>query len=147
MSAHAKSKLGFDELINHTADIFQALSHPLRLSICLQLIESERSVSQLCIALRQQQHSISQHLALLRKQNMVVARKVSRQVFYSVGDPRVAKILRVIGAGLAELNDGDLGAFQAAARPGKPRAASEAGNFSTVFTPTLKLWSKHETTS
>ena len=146
MSAHAKSKLGFDELINHTADIFQALSHPLRLSICLQLIESERSVSQLCIALRQQQHSISQHLALLRKQNMVVARKVSRQVFYSVGDPQVAKILQVIGAGLAELSDGDMRTARAAARPGKRQAASEAGNFATVFTPTVKLWSKHDKT-
>jgi DNA-binding transcriptional ArsR family regulator len=144
MSAHAKSKLGFDELINHTADIFQALSHPLRLSICLQLIESERSVSQLCIALRQQQHSISQHLALLRKQNMVVARKVSRQVFYSVDDPCVAKVLRVIGMSLAELNDDDSGVSQVAASRGKSQPASEAGNFATVFTPKVELWSKHE---
>ena len=71
MSAHEKSKSSFDLLMNRASDVFQALSHPLRLSICFELSTAEQSVSQLCDSLLQPQHSISQHLALLRKQNVV----------------------------------------------------------------------------
>ena len=91
MSAHEKSKSSFNLLMNRASDVFQALSHPLRLSICFELSTAEQSVSQLCDALCQPQHSISQHLALLRKQSVVNARKQSRQVFYQISDPQVQK--------------------------------------------------------
>ena len=142
MSAHAKCKSGFDQLINKSADIFQALSHPLRLAMCLELIEAERSVSQLCASLHQPQHSISQHLALLRKQQLVTARKVSRQVFYSIEDSQVRDILTGVTASLGKVSLGTGGA--AAGDANRAAVASEAGKFSTVFRPSVKLWSGHE---
>jgi DNA-binding transcriptional ArsR family regulator len=142
MSAHAKCKSGFDQLINKSADIFQALSHPLRLAMCLELIEAERSVSQLCDSLHQPQHSISQHLALLRKQQLVTARKVSRQVFYSIEDSQVRDILTGVTASLGKASLGNGGA--AAGDANQAAVASEAGKFSTVFRPSVKLWSGHE---
>jgi DNA-binding transcriptional ArsR family regulator len=142
MSAHAKCKSGFDQLINKSADIFQALSHPLRLAMCLELIEAERSVSQLCDSLHQPQHSISQHLALLRKQQLVTARKVSRQVFYSIEDSQVRDILTGVTASLGKASLGTGGA--AAGDANQAAVASEAGKFSTVFRPSVKLWSGHE---
>jgi DNA-binding transcriptional ArsR family regulator len=142
MSAHAKCKSGFDQLINKSADIFQALSHPLRLAMCLELIEAERSVSQLCDSLHQPQHSISQHLALLRKQQLVTARKVSRQVFYSIEDSQVRDILTGVTASLGKASLGTGGA--AAGDANQAAVASEAGKFSTVFKPSVKLWSGHE---
>lgn len=152
MSAHAKCKSSFDQLINKSADIFQALSHPLRLAMCLELFEAERSVSQLCDSLDQPQHSISQHLALLRKQHLVTARKVSRQVFYSIEDNQVRDILMGVTAslgtdslGAASLGAASLGTGGAAGGNGSQAAvASEAGKFSTVFRPSVKLWSGHE---
>jgi len=142
MSAHAKCKSGFDQLINKSADIFQALSHPLRLAMCLELIEAERSVSQLCDSLHQPQHSISQHLALLRKQQLVTARKVSRQVFYSIEDSQVRDILTGVIASLGKASLGTGGV--AAGDANQAAVASEAGKFSTVFRPSVKLWSGHE---
>ena len=142
MSAHAKCKSGFDQLINKSADIFQALSHPLRLAMCLELIEAERSVSQLCDSLHQPQHSISQHLALLRKQQLVTARKVSRQVFYSIEDSQVRDILTGVTVSLGTASLGTGGA--AAGDANQAAVASEAGKFSTVFRPSVKLWSGHE---
>ena len=142
MSAHAKCKSGFDQLINKSADIFQALSHPLRLAMCLELIEAERSVSQLCDSLHQPQHSISQHLALLRKQQLVTARKVSRRVFYSIEDSQVRDILTGVTASLGKASLGTGGA--AAGEANQAAVASEAGKFSTVFRPSVKLWSGHE---
>jgi DNA-binding transcriptional ArsR family regulator len=147
MSAHAKCKSSFDQLINKSADIFQALSHPLRLAMCLELFEAERSVSQLCDSLDQPQHSISQHLALLRKQQLVTARKVSRQVFYSIEDSQVRDILMGVTAslGTASLGTASLGnGGTAGGNANQAAVASEAGKFSTVFRPSVKLWSGHE---
>ena len=145
MSAHGKSKSSFDLLMNRASDVFQALSHPLRLSICFELSASEQSVSQLCASLRQPQHSISQHLALLRKQNVVKARKQSRQVFYQISDPQVQKVLNCIksemvpaepnGTAAASLAEGDV-----------PQVvvAGDAGRFSTVYKPSLDQWKRHD---
>ncbi len=145
MSAHEKSKSSFDLLINRASDVFQALSHPLRLSICFELSTAEQSVSQLCDTLCQPQHSISQHLALLRKQNVVSARKQSRQVFYEISDPHVQKVLNCIKSEIlaAELN-GATAPLQAVADVPQVALAGEAGRFSKVFKPSFDQWQRHE---
>ena len=145
MSAHEKSKSSFDLLMNRASDVFQALSHPLRLSICLELSTAEQSVGQLCDALGQPQHSISQHLALLRKQNVVKARKQSRQVFYQISDPQVQKVLNCIKSEMVavEPNGTTLSLLVAGDMP-QVAVASEAGRFSTVFKPSLDHWQRHD---
>jgi DNA-binding transcriptional ArsR family regulator len=145
MSAHEKSKSSFDLLMNRASDVFQALSHPLRLSICFELSTAEQSVSQLCESLRQPQHSISQHLALLRKQNVVNARKQSRQVFYRISDLQVQKVLNCIKSEImvAETN-GTTTPSLAAGDVQKVAVGGEAGRFSTVFKPPLDQWKPHD---
>ena len=144
MSVHEKSKSSFDLLMVRASDVFQALSHPLRLSICFELSASEQSVSQLCDSLCQPQHSISQHLALLRKQNVVNARKQSRQVFYQISDPQVQKVLICIKSELVadELN-GTNAPLQAASDVSQVIVTGEAGRFSTIFKPSLDQWQRH----
>ena len=145
MSAHEKSKSSFDLLMNRASDVFQALSHPLRLSICFELSTAEQSVSQLCNALRQPQHSISQHLALLRKQNVVNARKQSRQVFYQISDPQVQKVLNCIKSEMVAVDsNGTTPSSLAAADVLQVASASEAGRFSKVFKPSLDHWQRHD---
>jgi DNA-binding transcriptional ArsR family regulator len=145
MSAHGKSKSSFDLLMNRASDVFQALSHPLRLSICFELSKAEQSVSQLCDSLRQPQHSISQHLALLRKQNVVKARKQSRQVFYEISDPQVQKVLNCIKSEMvpAESN-GTATPSPAEADVPQVVVAGDAGRFSTVYKPSLDQWKRHD---
>ena len=145
MSAHEKSKSSFDLLMNRASDVFQALSHPLRLSICFELSTAEQSVSQLCNSLHQPQHSISQHLALLRKQSVVKARKQSRQVFYQISDPQVQKVLNCIKSEMVavEPNGTTLSLLVAGDMP-QVAVASEAGRFSTVFKPSLDHWQRHD---
>ena len=145
MSAHEKSKSNFDLLMNRASDVFQALSHPLRLSICFELGTAEQSVSQLCDSLRQPQHSISQHLALLRKQNVVNARKQSRQVFYQISDPQVQKVLNCIKSELVatESNGTNVSSLTMGDVP-QIAVAGDAGRFSTVFKPSLDQWQRHD---
>ena len=145
MGAHEKSKSSFDLLMNRASDVFQALSHPLRLSICFELGKAEQSVSQLCNALRQPQHSISQHLALLRKQNVVNARKQSRQVFYQISDPQVQKVLNCIKSEMVAVESNDTAPSSLAAGDVlQVASASEAGRFSKVFKPSLDHWQRHD---
>jgi len=145
MSAHEKSKSSFDLLMNRASDVFQALSHPLRLSICFELSTAEQSVSQLCNSLHQPQHSISQHLALLRKQNVVNARKQSRQVFYQISDPQVQKVLNCIKSEMVAVeSNGTTPSSLAAGDVLQVVSASEAGRFSKVFKPSLDHWQRHE---
>ena len=145
MSAHEKSKSSFDLLMNRASDVFQALSHPLRLSICFELSTGEQSVSQLCNSLHQPQHSISQHLALLRKQSVVKARKQSRQVFYQISDPQVQKVLNCIKSEMeaVEPNVATASSLAAGDVP-QVAVASEAGQFSKVFKPSLDHWQRHD---
>ena len=145
MSAHEKSKSSFDLLMNRASDVFQALSHPLRLSICFELSTGEQSVSQLCNSLHQPQHSISQHLALLRKQSVVKARKQSRQVFYQISDPQVQKVLNCIKSEMVAVEPNGITASSLAAGDVPQVAvASEAGRFSKVFKPSLDHWQRHD---
>ena len=145
MSAHEKSKFSFDLLMNRASDVFQALSHPLRLSICFELSTGEQSVSQLCNSLHQPQHSISQHLALLRKQSVVKARKQSRQVFYQISDPQVQKVLNCIKSEMAAVEpNGATASSLAVGDVPQVAGASEAGRFSTVFKPSLDHWQRHD---
>ena len=145
MSAHEKSKSSFDILMNRASDVFQALSHPLRLSICFELSTGEQSVSQLCNSLHQPQHSISQHLALLRKQSVVKARKQSRQVFYQISDPQVQKVLSCIKSEMAAVEpNGTTALSLAAGDVPQVAVASEAARFSTVFKPSSDHWQRHD---
>jgi DNA-binding transcriptional ArsR family regulator len=145
MSVHEKSKSSFDLLMNRASDVFQALSHPLRLSICFELSTAEQSVSQLCNLLHQPQHSISQHLALLRKQSVVKARKQSRQVFYQISDPQVQKVLNCIKSEMVAVEPNGITASSLAAGDVPQVAvASEAGRFSKVFKPSLDHWQRHD---
>ena len=144
MSAHEKSKSSFDLLMNRASDVFQALSHPLRLSICFELSTAEQSVSQLCNSLHQPQHSISQHLALLRKQNVVKARKQSRQVFYQISDPQVQKVLNCIKSEMVAVESNGTPSSLAAGDVLQAALASEAGRFSKVFKPSLDHWQRHD---
>ena len=82
-----------DSLRQFKAEIFQALAHPTRIAILDLLREGELGVGAFVERLELEQANLSQHLAVLRARQIVVARKVGNQVFYSVRDPLIWKML------------------------------------------------------
>lgn len=82
-----------DSLRQFKADIFQALAHPTRIAILDLLREGELTVGTFAERLNLEQANLSQHLAILRAKQMVTTRKASNQVFYSVRDPLIWKML------------------------------------------------------
>jgi DNA-binding transcriptional ArsR family regulator len=85
-----------DLLRRFKADIFQALGHPTRIAIIELLEDGELSAGALIEKLGMEQANVSQHLAVLRGKQIVVNRKVGNQVFYSVRDPIILKVLALM---------------------------------------------------
>src|SRR5262245_26037985 len=75
------------------AEFFKALAHPLRISILDALRQGERTVAELSQQFEVEQANASQQLAVLRHKNIIVARKAGANVYYSVRDPLIFKLL------------------------------------------------------
>ena len=83
------------ELGRFKAEFFKALAHPLRVAILDELRNGECGVNDLCARLGVEQSSLSQQLAVLRGRNIVSGRKDGLNVYYSVRDTTVFKLLDV----------------------------------------------------
>ena len=89
------SEFELDRPTSRMVCIYHALSHPVRLTICKCLLAGPLSVSEICELLELKQYAVSQQLAVLRKSDVVVTKRVSRNVIYSLRSEAVRRILRV----------------------------------------------------
>ena len=104
-----------DSLRQFKAEIFQALAHPTRIAIIDRLREGEAPVGEFVEQLELEQANLSQHLAVLRARQIVVTRKAGNQVFYSIRDPLIWKMLdlmrryfqKQVGESVAILEDAE----------------------------------------
>jgi ArsR family transcriptional regulator len=78
------------------AEIFKILGHPTRLKIVCGLIDNNLCVSDIGDCLDEPQPKISQHLALLRAKGIVKAEREGLNIKYSVVNPLVIKIVRIL---------------------------------------------------
>lgn len=76
----------------------KVLGHPLRLLILCTLQNGPKSVQELEQLLETPQATMSQHLNVLKSKDVVVAERRSRQVFYSVKDPRMFEMIGLLQA-------------------------------------------------
>ncbi len=83
------------ELGRFKAEFFKALAHPLRIAVLDALRNGELGVNELCNLLKVEQSTLSQQLSVLRARNIVVARKEGLNVYYSVRDATVFRLLDV----------------------------------------------------
>ena len=81
------------QLSEFKADFFKALAHPLRISILDALREGELTVNEISQHFDVEQANASQQLAVLRNRNIVTTRKEGANVYYSVSDKSIFKLL------------------------------------------------------
>ena len=84
-----------NDLGRFKAEFFKALAHPLRIAILDALRDGEMGVNDLALRLKVEQSSLSQQLAVMRNRNIVAGRKEGLNVYYSVRDTSVFKLLDV----------------------------------------------------
>lgn len=80
-------------LWEYKASIFQALAHPTRIAILEVLRDGEISARSIQERLGIEQANLSQHLAILRSRRIVANRKEGNQVFYSLRNRVLIKVL------------------------------------------------------
>ncbi len=81
---------------DNLADIFQMLSHPVRLQILDELRRREACVCHLQAVTGRPQAYISQQLRFLRQAGLVRDEKDGQNVFYHLQDQRVRLVLAAI---------------------------------------------------
>ena len=81
------------QLSEFKADFFKALAHPLRISILDALRQGELTVNEISQRFDVEQANASQQLAVLRNRNIVTTRKEGANVYYSVSDQSIFKLL------------------------------------------------------
>ena len=77
-----------------TAELFGALSNPIRLRLVVELLESPHCVHDLTERTGASQSLVSQHLRVLRQARLVAGRRSGREIIYSVSDEHIAHIVR-----------------------------------------------------
>ncbi|EOQ05314.1 ArsR/SmtB family transcription factor [Bacillus cereus] len=81
-----------------SADILRALAHPMRLRIVKKLIEmGSRNVSQIQNLLGLPQSTTSIQLMRLRQYKIVGRERKGSEIYYSVDDPIVIRIVETLG--------------------------------------------------
>jgi DNA-binding transcriptional ArsR family regulator len=78
------------------AGVFQGLAHPTRVAIAETLRDGEVSAGAIQETLGVEQANLSQHLGVMRAKGIVTSRKEGNQVFYSLRDPMLAKVLDIM---------------------------------------------------
>ena len=81
------------QLSDFKADFFKALAHPLRISILDALRNGELTVNEISQRFNVEPANASQQLGVLRNRNIVVTRKDGANVYYSVSDKSIFKLL------------------------------------------------------
>lgn len=85
-----------DEQLVKAAETMKAVSHPVRLRIIEMLEDEERSVTEIQDGLGITQSLTSQHLSNMRVRGVLQARKNGNNVYYSIANPDVVKVIHCI---------------------------------------------------
>src|SRR6478735_4602698 len=85
-----------DEFLILMAEKFRMLADPTRLAILRSLMSGERNVSQVVDETGRNQANVSKHLKMLSEAGLVARRKDGLQVFYTLGDPLVERLCRLV---------------------------------------------------
>ena len=85
-----------DEFLDLMAEKFRMLADPTRLAILRSLMTGERNVSQVVEETGRNQANVSKHLKMLADAGLVARRKEGLQVFYTLTDPLVERLCKLV---------------------------------------------------
>ena len=91
-----------EDVIYDVAELFKVFGDSTRTNILMALFESEMCVCDIGELLQMTKSAISHQLRILRQSKLVKARKVGKEVFYSLSDDHVVKIFEMAIENVAE---------------------------------------------
>ena len=83
------------EYLFELADLFKVFGDSTRLRIMVLISDSELAVNDIAESLSMEQSTISHQLRVLRQNKLVRARREGKQMYYSLDDDHVKKIIEM----------------------------------------------------
>ncbi len=83
------------EILFELADLFKVFGDSTRLRVMVTLSDCEMPVMELAEALGMEQSTISHQLRVLRQNKLVRVRREGKQMYYSLDDDHVKKIIEM----------------------------------------------------
>lgn len=80
----------------NASGLMKTLGHPDRLMVMCQLVDGEKSVSEIAQLIEISQPALSQHLARLRNEGLVETRREAQTIFYSVTSDEAERVVRLL---------------------------------------------------
>lgn len=94
-------QIDLEELRDRAGEVsglLKLLANPNRLLVACELMEGERSVSEIEARTGVRQPNLSRDLARLRAEGLVTTRRESKQVFYALADTRIQALMEALCA-------------------------------------------------
>jgi DNA-binding transcriptional ArsR family regulator len=85
------------------AKLFRGLGDPTRLSILESLRDEEKTTSQIVMEIGHNQSNVSNHLACLLDCGLVQNRRQGKNIFYSLSDKKVSRLLEQSDALISDI--------------------------------------------
>lgn len=89
------SELPDSEILFDLADLFKVFGDSTRIRIMFTLFDNEMSVLNIAESLNMEQSTISHQLRILRQNKLVRVRRDGKQIYYSLDDDHVKKIIEM----------------------------------------------------
>jgi len=86
------------EIYERCSEIFKTMSNPKRLEIMNIIKNKEVTVNEISKELGTRKSNTSQHLAYLRYVGIVVARRLGKNIFYKLVDPRILEATKSVAS-------------------------------------------------
>jgi DNA-binding transcriptional ArsR family regulator len=83
------------EVLFELADLFKVFGDSTRLRILYTLFDSEHAVGEIADILNMEQSTISHQLRVLRTNKLVKVRREGKQIYYSLDDNHVKKVIEM----------------------------------------------------
>ena len=83
------------EVLFELADLFKVFGDSTRLRIMVTISENEMSVLNIAETLNMEQSTISHQIRVLRQNKLVRVRREGKQIYYSLDDDHVKKIIEM----------------------------------------------------
>lgn len=87
---------GGSDAPEEAARFLKSIAHRDRLKLLCGLLEGEQTVATIEAQVGASQSAVSQHLARLRAEGILAARRNGRQIYYSISDPMVRKLIELL---------------------------------------------------
>lgn len=85
------------KMLEQKADLFKAISHPVRLCVLVMLMnEKVSNVTELQCCIDVSQSTISQHIAKLKAANIVAGVREGNEIYYRIVNKEVEEIIKLI---------------------------------------------------